>query len=543
MTLMHYFGQCRKRMALVIGIIVFNAGLSTLGGIGSANALTAIVNRHGSLFFAWVTVTLLAYLGYAVCLYFQTVNKTQLAQEVDTLIRQDVVSRLGAQDYAGYHRQTTATYTSWLTNDITTINDYGIDDLLMIVQQIAEIIFSSVTLAFFHWTLLITTLVLAAAMVLFPRVFKHWMDRTSLARTKANERLVNVLEDILNGFDTLFLANLTKIMQEKTTRASRDVNDHYVAFGKANGAMYASNNGTAYVSQLLLLAQVGWLILKGLTPVGAITGVQYFGGTIFAELSGITFNWREFRSTQPIMQKLASTGALPSQISAQPATLQPLQSALQLVDVTYGYDKQSEKVLNHLSLTIPAKQKIVLTGDSGTGKSTLLGIISGQLTGYTGRVSFDGLDYHHISADALHAQLAYVTQDPYIFNADLRWNLTLGESGDPVHLTGVINQVGLAPLISHLPNGLDTLLSHNGTDLSGGQKQRIALGRALLSGRRILLLDEATSALDKDASLALEKSLLSLRELTLVMVTHHLHPEIATLADEVVQLAQINSPV
>lgn len=540
MTLMHYFGQCRTHLALVITIIICNAGLLTVGGIGSVNALTVIVKHQTVPFFAWVCVTVAADLSYAVLLYFQTVQKVKLTQEIDTLIRADVAAGLGTQNYADFHRETTATYTSWLTNDIATINEYGIGDALMIIQQIAEIIFSGTTLFVLHWSLLLTVLGLSSAMVIFPRIFKARLDRTSLARTKANERLVNMLEDMLNGFDTLFSANLTKVMAQKVVTASKDVNAHYIAFGRASGAMYASTNGLSFLSQLILLAQAGGLILYRLTPIGAISGVQYFGGTIFAELSGIAFNYREFRSVAPIMGKLASTRAKPTPVTVP---LPVLHTGLQLSNITYRYGDRSDNILHDLSLTIPAGRKIILTGDSGTGKSTLLGIINGQLTGYTGRVSFDGLDYHHVSADALHAQLAYVTQDPYIFNADLRWNLTLGQSVDPVHLTGVIDQVGLGPLISHLPNGLDTLLSHNGTDLSGGQKQRIALGRALLSGRRILLLDEATSALDKDASLTLEKCLLSLPELTLVMVTHHLHPEIAALADEVVQLAQINSPV
>jgi ATP-binding cassette subfamily B protein len=539
MSLLHYFGQRRGRLALVIAIIVVNAGLLTLGGIGSATALTVIVKRQAGPFFAWVGVTIAADLSYAVLLYFQTVQKTELTQEIDTLIRADVAQRLGAQDYAGFHHETTATYTSWLTNDINTINEYGIGDLLMIIQQIAEIIFSGTTLFFFHWSLLVTVLVFAAAMVIFPRVFKAWMDRTSLARTKANERLVNVLEDMLNGFDTLFMTNLTKVLAEKIVAASRDVNHHYITFGRASGAMYASTNGLSFLSQLLLLAQAGWLILRRLTPVGAISGVQYFGGTIFAELSGIAFNWREFRSVGPIMDKLASAGDKP--VPGTPADPWPARpTVLQLTDVTYGYADRPEKVLRHVSLTIPVGRKLILTGDSGTGKSTLLGIISGQITQYTGDITLSGQNYRDLPQGALHDQLAYVTQEPYIFNASFTWNITLGRSVPTAELTQVLQQVGLTPFVDGLAQGLDTILTHNGTDLSGGQKQRIALARALVSGRPILLLDEATSALDKDASLALEKSLLTMPGLTILMVTHHLRPEIAALADQVVALNDIN---
>lgn len=544
MTLMHYFRQRRGRFSLLVAIIVASAALSTLSGIASATALTVIVKRQAGRFFFWVGINLAALVGYALLIYCQDVQQAKLTQEIDTLIRTDVAARLGAQDYAGFHRTTTATYTSWLTNDITTINDYGIDDLLMMIQQVAEIIFSGATLAAFHWSLLATVAALTLVMVAFPRVFKPWLDRTSLARTQANERLVNVLEDMLNGFDTLFMTNLTAVMRKKITAASRDVNHHYVAYGRASGAMHASNNGLAFISQLVLLAQTGWLILRGLTPVGAITGAQYFGGTIFAELSGITFNWREFRSVAPILKKLAGGEVRPpaeAEHFVPDGPLAGLRTALQLQDVSYGYsDDREAPVLQHVDLTIPARQKIILTGDSGTGKSTLLGILAGQLTDYQGTVTWDGQNYHDLNVRSLHTQIAYVTQTPYIFNANLAWNLTLGQPVAPERLEAVLAQVGLAPLVAQLPAGLATVLTHNGTDLSGGQKQRIAIARALLSGRRLLLLDEATSALDKTASLAVEESLLAMPDITLVMVTHHLRPAIAAKADAVVALAAIN---
>ena len=144
-----------------------------------------------------------------------------------------------------------------------------------------------------------------------------------------------------------------------------------------------------------------------------------------------------------------------------------------------------------------------MAGDSGTGKSTLLAIISGQITQYTGNVTLAGQNYRDLPQGTLHLhdQLAYVTQEPYIFNASFTWNITLGRSVPTAELTQVLQQVGLTPFVDGLAQGLDTILTHNGTDLSGGQKQRIALARALVSGRPILLLDEATSALDKDASL------------------------------------------
>lgn len=79
-----------------------------------------------------------AYVMYAVFTYLISINQTKLKQQIDLLIRQDVAQKLSQSDYQSFHQQTTATYVSWLTNDINTINDFGVDDLMMIVQQLAK---------------------------------------------------------------------------------------------------------------------------------------------------------------------------------------------------------------------------------------------------------------------------------------------------------------------------------------------------------------------------------------------------------------------
>ena len=102
-----------------------------------------------------------------------------------------------------------------------------------------------------------------------------------------------------------------------------------------------------------------------------------------------------------------------------------------------------------------------------------------------------------------------------------------------------IHECGLEDMIAKLPNGVDTVLNDQGEQLSGGQKQRISFAREILRDTPIYLLDEATSALDKSASVKLEKAILSKKNKTVIMVTHHLREEIKQLANKVINLNEV----
>ena len=536
MELLQYFKRLKWEFLFVTFLIFINAGFLTLAGISSANALSAVAKLKAERFFMWVALMGGAYIFYAIVNCLVNVEQTRLAQNVDKLIRNDIAQDLSQTSYSGFHQQTVATYNSWLTNDITTINNFGVEDFMMIIRQISEIVFGMLTLAYFNVSLVVTVIILTIIMGVVPNLFSKILAKRSLEYTHANERLVNSINDVLNGFNTLFLANLPQTIVKKINGASDDVKKHALNYSKTAGITQAITNGLAFISQVIILGQTGWLILHQLTPVGTISGAQFFASTIFAELSGISFNWQEFKSVKPIIEKFKTIplktvdGALPADFKL---------SNLELDKVSYQYSGQDKPIFENLNLNFKLKNKYILMGDSAAGKSTLLNLISGLLRDYQGKIEISDVEYNQISDKDLHDQITYLQQDPYIFTASLGWNLTLGRQVSKVKISEVIKECGLEDLIAKLPDGMDTVLADQGKQLSGGQKQRVAFARALLRDTPIYLLDEATSALDKASSVQLERLILTQKDKTVIMVTHHLRDEVKQLADQVVDLNEL----
>lgn len=538
MELLKYFRRLKWEFLFVVFLIIVNAGFLTLAGISSANALSAVAKLRANEFFMWVTVMGVAYIIYAIVNCLVNVEQTRFSQNIDKLIRKDIATELAESNYATFHKQTVSTYSSWLTNDITTINNFGITDFLMIVRQVFEIIFGMLTLAYFNFSLVITVVILTIIMGIVPNLFSKLLSKRSLEYTHANERLVNTINDILNGFNTLFLANLPQTIVKKINKSSDDVKNYTLHYARAAGVTQAITNGLAFISQVIILGQTGWLILHNLTPVGTISGAQFFASTIFAELSGISFNWQEFKSVKPIMQKFKSGfDTKPSEKLIKESEL----GNIQFNNISYKYSENDKPLFQNLNLDFQLNNKYILVGDSAAGKSTILNLVAGLLRNYDGDIKMDNVSYSTISDNDLHEKISYLQQDPYIFSASLKWNLTLGKNISDTRINSVIHECGLEDMIAKLPNGLDTVLSDQGKQLSGGQKQRISFAREILRETPIYLLDEATSALDKSASVKLEKSILSKKNKTVIMVTHHLREEIKQLANEVIDLNEVKN--
>ena len=536
MELLKYFRKLKWEFLFVVFLIVVNAGFLTLAGISSANALSAVAKFRANEFFMWVAVMGLAYIVYAIVNCLVNIEQARFSQNVDKLIRKDIATELSRSNYAIFHKQTVSTYSSWLTNDITTINNFGITDFLMIVRQVFEIIFGMLTLAYFNFSLVITVVVLTIIMGIVPNLFSKILSKKSLEYTHANERLVNTINDILNRFNTLFLANLPQTIVTKINKSSDDVKKHTVQYAKAAGVTQAITNGLAFISQVIILGQTGWLILHNLTPVGTISGAQFFASTIFAELSGISFNWQEFKSVKPIMKKFKSGFDLnPNNQIVKNLEL----GNIKFNNISYKYSKNDKPLFQNLNLDFQLNNKYILVGDSAAGKSTILNLIAGLLRNNSGDIKMNDISYSAISDNDLHEKISYLQQDPYIFSASLKWNLTLGKNIPDAEINNVIHECGLEDMIAKLPNGVDTVLNDQGEQLSGGQKQRISFAREILRDTPIYLLDEATSALDKSASVKLEKAILSKKNKTVIMVTHHLREEIKQLANKVINLNEV----
>ncbi|KRL05936.1 transport ATP-binding protein CydC [Liquorilactobacillus oeni DSM 19972] len=200
-------------------------------------------------------------------------------------------------------------------------------------------------------------------------------------------------------------------------------------------------------------------------------------------------------------------------------------STFKLKKAIFSYDK-NHRALDDVSLSAVGYQKIGIIGLSGSGKSTLINLLSGFLQPDEAEISFEGERAASFTQNDWQNQLIYLPQNPYIFKATLRENITFyNPAATKEQISQAIEVVGLKKLVAELPQGLETIIGESARELSGGQSQRIALARAFLDeSRKVLLFDEPTAHLDIETEVELKERMLPLMDQHLVFfATHRLH--------------------
>jgi ATP-binding cassette subfamily C protein len=200
-----------------------------------------------------------------------------------------------------------------------------------------------------------------------------------------------------------------------------------------------------------------------------------------------------------------------------------LTQTIRLEDISYHYPNKKQAVFENLSLRIDKNQTVALVGPSGAGKSTLADLIAGLLEPNSGVIYCDEIALEGKHRLAWRQQVAYVTQETYLFHDTIRENLSWVSSKAVTDddLWQMLKLAAADDFVSQLPAGLDTVIGDRGIRLSGGERQRLALARALLAEPQLLILDEATSALDDENEQKIQLALKQLQgKLTIIIIAH-----------------------
>ena len=337
----------------------------------------------------------------------------------------------------------------------------------------------------------------------------------------AEERRFNFLFDALSCIHAMKALGAEPLLERRYERLQggsaqmRRTLTHTISAGQEAGMLLAQ---AATVGVAAFGCQ---MVLNGQLSVGGLGACTMLVGRTMQPLLGGVALWSRMQSLAESKRRVAEIGALPQERQLGLPPLQVSDGHILLQDVQFCTRGYSGCLFEKVSLEAKPGEIIGITGANGSGRSTLLRLIAGDLRPNSGRVLIDGQDLAQVDIGPARPMVALVQPDPALVRGTLLQNLTLHQPEREAAAMHFATALGLDQVATTLPGGWHTPVGIAATPLPRGAAQRIGVVRALVEEPRILLLDDITSRLDADSDTRLAKLLTELRgKLTVIIVTH-----------------------
>ncbi|EPF7753126.1 TPA: ABC transporter ATP-binding protein [Vibrio parahaemolyticus] len=450
---------------------------------------------------------------------------TLVSKTITFEMRSKMIDKLGRISIRQYETKGSGGINAHLITDIETIDQFVGSTLAKFVISFLTVIGTAIVLLWLDWRLGLFILLVNPIVIYFSRKLGSMVKHLKRKENHSFEIFQNRLVETLDGIYQLRAANKEREFLQQLKESANQV--------RVDADKYAwQSEAAGRVSFLLFL--IGFELFRAVAmlmvmfsdltigQIFAVFGYLWFMLSPVQELLGIQFSWYSAKAALKRINDLLELEEEDRPVSKVNPFNETREVDVKIEHVDFSYNNEN-KVLDDLSLHIPAGKKVALVGASGGGKSTLIQLLIGVYRQNAGSIRFNDELTEDIGFEVIRDKIAVVLQQPILFNDTLRHNLTLGGHFDEMSLWRALEVAQLQDVISQLNHGLDTQIGRNGIRLSGGQRQRLAIARMVLSNPQFVILDEATSALDTATEAALHKALTEfLRGRTTLIVAHRL---------------------
>ena len=441
--------------------------------------------------------------------------------------------KLTEKGISSFRDESTATYLSALTNDSTSIETDYLGQQMALISKVFT--FAGALVMMLWYSPLLTAI--AAGVTILPLIASLLTgSRIEAAERRVSDRnrsFTAALSDCLAGFSVVKSFKAEKEIFKLFAENNRALEGEKFSKRRIKTIVGMIGSVTGVIAQLGVFLIGSYFALSGygLTPGVVIIFVNLMNFMIspIAELPGLLASRKAARG---LIDKLA-TALESNPVSEGTSELTHLARGIRLENVSFGYD-DSKEVLHGISAFFDAGKAYAVVGASGSGKSTMLNLLTAAAGNYRGNILIDDTELGSIASESLYELISVIQQNVFIFNASIRDNVTMFRSFPEQEIEDAISHAHLKALIAERGDGY--LCGENGKGLSGGEKQRISIARSLLKKSSVLLADEATASLDAQTAHQVASDILDLDGITRIVVTHGLEESLLRRYDGIVVL-------
>lgn len=506
-----------KKYKFILMFDLFCAALTTLtdmvlpmilrrltnAGLGTYTLTREMIFRMAGLLLVMKIIDLLA--GF-----YMTKTGHIMGAKIETDMRYDVFQHLQKLSDSYFNETKVGQIMARITSDLFDITEFSHHCPEEYFIGLIKIIVSFAILVRLN-TLLTVILFLSIPLMI---VFASKYNRRMRKGFKEQKRHIGVLnadiEDSLLGVKVVKSFANEDVEIEKFQKGNKkflDIKSETYASMAGFNTITKAFDGIMYIIVVLF---GGLFLVEGKMSSGDIVAFILYVQTLLTTVRRIVEFTEQFQRGMTGIERFTEIMDQDIEIfdDEDAVDLENVKGKIEIKDVSFKYNNNSENVLNNISFTINPGQKVALVGPSGGGKTTLCNLIPRFYDVEDGEILVEGIDVRKIKLQSLRSNIGMVQQDVYLFSGTVRENILYGKpDATEQEVIDAAKAAGAYDFIMSLENGFDTYVGERGVMLSGGQKQRISIARVFLKNPPILILDEATSALDNKSEFIVQESL------------------------------------
>lgn len=515
-------------------------------GILSIGLLLIIISRAASLALPWSSKYLidevivnkdldklkLLLLAVGVALVIQSVTSfilTKLlsieAQYLISKLRTQVQKKILSLPVSYFDNNKSGALVSRIMNDVEGVRNLIGTGLVQLLGGTLTAVVALVLLIKISWIMTLCVLVPVAifgivALKAFGYIRPIFKER-SIINADVTGRLTETLNGVrvIKGFNAEKQEN--KVFEEGTERIFTNIKKSLTS----TAIITSSSTLLLGLASVGIMGVGGYLIMQGSMSMGDFLAFTLYLGFMIApivQMSNIGSQLTEAFAGLDRMEEIMNMTPENDEILRN-QTLPDLRGEVVFDNVSFSYD-EGKQVLHEVNFRAPAGSVTALVGSSGSGKSTIAGLVATFLNPSDGKITVDGVDLSKIDLDSYRQHLGVVLQDDFLFQGTIRENILFPRpNATEKELAHAVKAAYVDQFTDKFEHGLDTIIGERGVKLSGGQRQRVTIARAILTNPKIFILDEATSSLDTESESMIQKSLGELlKDRTTFVIAHRL---------------------
>lgn len=446
------------------------------------------------------------------------------SRHIEYDLRQDFFRHLISLSLPFYHRHRTGDLMARATNDLNAVRDVVGPGVMYAMNTASAMTFSVILMLRLDWVLTLAVLAPFPVMAFFVMRFSQETHRRSLLVQTEYGELQNAAQENLAGMRVV----QANVQESAETRYFTERSEAYLTANLAliryRSLFYATVAAVLGSGALVLLWVGGVRVIGGQLSLGSL--VAFMGYLTQLTWPFIATGWVVSlvqRGEAAMARMLEVWQAVPEVPTGELALPRPVRGDVAFEHVSFAY-ADGRPVLTDLSLTVPAGTSLAIVGRTGSGKSSLVQLLTRFYDPTAGSIRLDGHDLRALKLDDLRAAVGVVPQDGFLFSDTLANNVRFGKAdATDAEVLAALERAGLEQDLAVFPRGIQTMVGERGITLSGGQRQRTSLARALLKDPPVLVLDDALASVDKDTEAKLWRTLREVgRSRTLLLVSHRI---------------------